>query len=100
MCALDGLQDFPRKVNSTNKKATYLFQQYTSYQYNMATTESGPSNASASSAATNADPKLQRRLAEVKNIILVLSGKGGVGRYDNLSYCFEEGVLTILLSCR
>lgn len=29
---------------------------------------------------SNADPKLQRRLAGVKNIILVLSGKGGVGK--------------------
>jgi len=45
----------------------------------MTTTDSTSSNAST---AINADPKLQRRLAEVKNIILVLSGKGGVGRYD------------------
>ena len=32
------------------------------------------------SSATNVDPKLQRRLSGVKNIILVLSGKGGVGK--------------------
>jgi Mrp family chromosome partitioning ATPase len=31
------------------------------------------------SALDSADPKLKRRLANVKNIILVLSGKGGVG---------------------
>ncbi|MCO5555657.1 hypothetical protein L7F22_009202 [Adiantum nelumboides] len=43
----------------------------------MTTTDSTSSNAST---AINADPKLQRRLAEVKNIILVLSGKGGVGK--------------------
>lgn len=30
---------------------------------------------------TQVDPKLQRRLANVKNIIIVLSGKGGVGTF-------------------
>lgn len=39
------------------------------------------SQPAAAAAASAADPKLQRRLKDVKHIILVLSGKGGVGAW-------------------
>ncbi|EST09505.1 ATPase-like, ParA/MinD [Kalmanozyma brasiliensis GHG001] len=40
----------------------------------------GPSTVSPSASHLGADPKIVRRLSSVSNIILVLSGKGGVGK--------------------
>ena len=40
----------------------------------------GPSTVSPSASHLGADPKIVRRLSQVSNIILVLSGKGGVGK--------------------
>ncbi|PWN45139.1 P-loop containing nucleoside triphosphate hydrolase protein [Ceraceosorus guamensis] len=45
-----------------------------------ATSTAGPATSGSASATPAPDPKIARRLQNVKNLIIVLSGKGGVGK--------------------